>query len=696
MAKYSQANRPMRTICPSLGADDLLLVGFNGEEAVSSPGGFTLELQSEKPSIAAKDLLRKPMGVALALADGSTRYVQGLVRRFTVIGQDEELTRYRAEIVPWLWFLSLSSDCHIFQNMSVLEIVEQVFKDQKFTDFESRCLKSYPKREYCVQYRESHLNFVSRLMEDEGIFYFFEHTATKHTLVLADNPGKFLPCPGLKTVTLAPPNAGTGAKDLLTGVQLEDQAATGIVTYNDYNPLTPKAVLLKTAKGKSAEELYEYPGGYETPDEGDRYAGLTLEEFDASHRVLYGTGMVMAFTAGHKFTLAEHSRSDFNTSWTLIRVVHSGHNADYQAGGGGGDYSYNNSFVGIPASVTFRPPSVTPRPRVRGAQTATVVGKAGEEIWCDKYGRVKVQFHWDRKGKKDENSSCWVRVATPWAGKNWGMIAIPRMGMEVMVDFLEGDPDQPIIAGMVYNAEQMPPYALPANGTQTGILTRSAKGGAAANANEFRFEDKKGSEQVYLHAEKNQDFEVEHDETHWVGHDRTKTVDHDETVHIKHDDTITVDNNQTLTVHGKQDNTIDGDQSTKITQGNQAWTIQTGNQTTKIQQGNQDTVLDMGNQSTALKMGSQSTKLDLGSVSTKCALGDISLKCDVGGVTIEALKGIELKVGPNSIKIDMMGITIKGLMVKAEADVQTSIKGLMCEVSASAMLQAKGAITMIG
>jgi type VI secretion system secreted protein VgrG len=682
MAKYSQANRPMRTVCPSLGADDLLLVGFNGEEAVSSPGGFTLELQSEKPSIAAKDLLRKPMGVELHLADGSTRYVQGLVRRFTVIGQDDDLTRYRAEIVPWLWFLSLSTDCRIFQNMSVLEIVEQVFKDQKFTDFESRCLKSYPKREYCVQYRESHLNFVSRLMEDEGIFYFFEHTASKHTLVLADNPGKFLPCPGLKTVTLAPPNSGPAAKDLLTGVQLEDQAATGIVTYNDYNPLTPKAVLLKTAKGKGAEELYEYPGGYETPDEGDRYAGLTLEEFDASHRVLYGTGMVMAFTAGHKFTLAEHSRSDFNTSWTLIRVVHSGHNADYQTGGGGGDYSYNNSFVGIPASVTFRPPSVTPRPRVRGAQTATVVGKAGEEIWCDKYGRVKVQFHWDRKGKKDENSSCWVRVATPWAGKNWGMIAIPRMGMEVMVDFLEGDPDQPIIAGMVYNAEQMPPYGLPANGTQTGILTRSAKGGAAANANEFRFEDKKGSEQVYLHAEKDLLTEVENDETRTVDHDRTTTIKNNETKTVK---------------EGDEKHTLEkGSQTVKIFK-DQSITLETGNQTTKIQKGNQETTLDMGNQTTTLKMGNQSTRLDLGNVETKLGLGNITMKCDAGAVAIEALQGIELKVGPSSIKIDMSGITITGLMVKAEGQVQTSIKaGAMCQVDGGAMLMAKGAITMIG
>ena len=218
----------------------------------------------------------------------------------------------------------------------------------------------------------------------------------------------------------------------------------------------------------------------------------------------------------------------------------------------------------MPTAQQFRPKRITPKPFVQGPQTAVVVGPAGEEIYTDKYGRVKVQFHWDRRGKKDENSSCWIRVSHPWAGKNWGAIATPRIGQEVIVDFLEGDPDQPIITGRVYNAEQMPPYDLPANMTQSGVKSRSSKGGGPANFNEIRMEDKKGSEQLFIHAEKNQDIEVENDETHWVGHDRTKTIDHDETSHIKHDRTETVDNNETITIHGQRTETVDKNETITI------------------------------------------------------------------------------------------------------------------------------------
>jgi type VI secretion system secreted protein VgrG len=685
--------------------DELMLVGFSGEEAMSLPGGFSIDLCSPKATLAAKDFLRKPLGVVIESADGSKRHIQGLVRRFSMTGQSDDLTLYRAEIVPWLWFLTLSSDCKIFQNLTVPQILEEVFKSLGFTDFDPRLLKTYPKREYCVQYRESHFNFVSRLMEDEGIFYFFEHDGKKHTLILADNTSKVFACPGVSKVTMRLDATVPKGADALTSMQEDEQVSTGVVTYNDFNFLQPKANLLRSVSGKSKEELYEYPGGYEDVDGGDRYAGLTLEEFEAAHRTAYGSGTCRSFTAGHKFTLTDHARKEMNTDWTLLRVAHSGHNAPYRGTSSDSDETYNNSFVAMPHSVIYRPPAVTPRPRMRGTQTATVVGKAGEEIWTDKNGRVKVQFHWDRHGKKDENSSCWVRVSTPWSGKNWGMVAIPRMNQEVVVDFLEGDPDQPIIIGMVYNADFMPPWDLPANQTQSGILTRSTKGGAAANANGLRFEDKKGAEQVWLHAEKNQDIEVENDETHWVGHDRKKTIDNDEIVLIKHDHQETVNNDQTLAVDGKQNITIKKDQTTKITEGNQELVISQGDRKTTLAQGKMETILDVGDQTTTLKTGNQNTvlkvgneahKIEVGNVSYKLGVGNFSVKCDAGGVKIESLQGIELKCGSNSIKIDMMGVTIKGLMVKVEADVQASIKGTMTEVKGDAMLQAKGAITMIG
>jgi len=697
MPKITQDGRPMKVHTP-LPEDDLLLAGFNGEEVVSSPGGFTLELVSEKPDIAAKDLLRKPMSVEILLPGGGSRYLHGVVRRFALLDRGSVLASYRAEIVPWLWFLSLASDNRIFQNLTVLEIVEQVFKDSSYTDFDNRCLKSYPKREYCVQYHESSYNFVSRLLEDEGIFYFFEHEKSKHTLVLADDPSKFRPCPGQDKAKMATSAAVAVKEDAVTGLQQEEQITTGKVTYSDFNPLDVRANLKRTV-GNRPHEFYEYPGGYEKGDEGERYAGLTMEEFEAAHRILYGTSVCRAFTAGARFTLSEHFRKDLNATYSLLRVVHSASCASYLGGGDGSELDYHNSFVAIPHSVKFRPPADTPRPRVRGTQTAIVVGKAGEEIWTDKYGRVKVQFHWDRHGKKDENSGCWIRVSHPLAGKNWGMIHLPRIGQEVIVDFLEGDPDQPIITGRVYNSEQMPPYDLPANQTQSGIKTRSSKQGGAADFNELRFEDKKGAEEVLLHAQKVLKTEVEADEFRTVGNDRTTVIQHDETKTVKEgDEKITIEKgNQSLEINkGDQNVVIHGSQDSILETGDYGLKVQQGDHKTRIQQGSQELVIDMGDQTTKVQMGNVQTKVDMGNVDLKLGMGNHTTKLDLGKISMDALQGIELKVGQSSIVIDMMGVTIKGMMVKVEGQIQTDVKGLMVQVSGDAMLQAKGAITMIG
>jgi type VI secretion system secreted protein VgrG len=297
-------------------------------------------------------------------------------------------------------------------------------------------------------------------------------------------------------------------------------------------------------------------------------------------------------------------------------------------------YEYRNRCQCIPLGLPFRPQRTAGIPAIQGVQTGTVVGPPAEEIFTDEYGRVKVQFHWDRHGEKDINSSCWMRVGSMWAGKQWGAIHIPRIGQEVIIDFVEGDVDHPIIVGSVYNADMMPPYKLPDNKTQSGIRSRSSKGGGPDNCNEIRFEDLTGSEQLLIHAERNQDIEVEKDETHWVGNDRKKTIDRDETVII----------------HGKQTHTIDKDQSTTITQGNQSIELQIGNQTTKI---------------------------------------------DAGKIETSALQSIELKVGPSSIKLDPAGITIKGLTITVDASVQGVFKSLMTQVQGSAMTQVKGTIVMI-
>jgi type VI secretion system secreted protein VgrG len=706
MASYTQANRSIRVVS-SYGDDELMLVSFSGEEAMSAPGGFSIDLAATR-AIPAADVMLKPMGVVVEEA-GSKRYFSGIVRRFSMMGADDDLLLYRAEIVPWVWLLSLVQDCMIFQNLSVPDIVEKVFKDHGFTDFENRLLKTYPKREFCVQYRESCLDFVSRLLEDEGIFYFFEHTKNKHLLVLADNKSKIVACPGIGTITMLGGTVGTEDRDTIESIHEEDQVTSGKAAYGDFNFEKPTSRLRVEEAGADFGKIehYDYPGGYMDPDEGNRYLGLKLEELESTRRMAYGTGSARSFTAGHKFTLADHARREMNIDWTLVRVSHAGNNGDYGAAGGSGEESYSNSFVAMPHSVVFRPAERTPRPIMHGTQTAIVVGPAGEEIYSDKYGRVKVQFHWDRTGKQDDKSSMWIRVATPWAGKAWGAVAIPRIGHEVVVDFLEGDPDRPIIVGMVYNADYMPPYELPANQTQSGVKTRSSPKGGTADYNELRFEDKKGSEEILLHAQKQLTTEVEADEMRTVGANRTTTIQKDDKRINKEGDEITVVEKGNIATKVKQMWVLEVEENnmeTVVRKGDHSLAVETGSSSTTIQKdmtvevtdGNIDVTAGQGNVDLAVDSGNLSTKVSKGNVDTKVSMGNFTLKVDLGKVTIEAMQGIELKCGQSSIKIDQAGVTIKGMMVKAEGTVQASIKGLLTEVKGDAMLQAKGAITMIG
>jgi len=309
-------------------------------------------------------------------------------------------------------------------------------------------------------------------------------------------------------------------------------------------------------------EMFDYQGDYLQAADGTQLAEDRLDEMQARFQQLRGESNASFVQVGRLLKMRSHPREDQNAEYLVTALsVHAHVNTNERGDAGGG---MRSEFSAIPSGQQFRPPRRTPKPFVQGPQSAVVVGPAGDEIFTDKYGRVKVQFHWDRYGKKNDKSSCWVRVSYPWAGKNFGAIHIPRIGQEVIVDFLEGDPDQPIIIGRVYNAEQMPPWDLPANATQSGILTRSSKGGAYAEANAIRFEDKQGSEQLWIHAEKNQDIEVENNETHWVGHDRAKTIDHDETVHVKHDRTETVDNNETITIGVDRTETVGNNETISI------------------------------------------------------------------------------------------------------------------------------------
>jgi type VI secretion system secreted protein VgrG len=446
--------------------------------------------------------------------------------------------------------------------MKVPDIIKQVFADHPAADFKLDLTGTYKKWTYCVQYRETDFNFVSRLMEQEGIGYYFRHTDGHDTMVLTDSTSKHTPAAGYEKLPfIAPMQQVKPDTEHVRTWDFGQQVQPGMFVHDDYDLERP-SVELKTAKKlprgytPSDYEVYDYPGAYVQASDGEHYASVRIDEMGTQFESAQAATNARGIAVGSTLKLEHHPREDQNKEYLIVGANYDLTFENYESLPEGVGTSYTCTFQAMPTSQQFRPKRLTPKPFVQGPQTAVVVGPGGEEIYTDKYGRVKVQFHWDRRGKKDENSSCWIRVSHPWAGKGWGAISNPRIGQEVIVDFLEGDPDQPIITGRVYNAEQMPPYDLPANQTQSGMKSRSSKGGSGSNFNEIRMEDKMGAEQLFIHAEKNQDIEVEKDETHWVGQDRKKTVDRDETTHVKHDRTETVGNDETITIEANRTESV--------------------------------------------------------------------------------------------------------------------------------------------
>ncbi len=544
-----------------LGDDVLLLTAFSGKEEVSRLFCFELDMISDKNDIAPKDIVGKNVSFHTKMADGSPRHFNGFVSRFQAGDEDDNKRRdYRAEVVPWLWFLTLTSDCRIFQNKKVPEIIEQIFKDLGFTDFQIQCKGTHPTRDYCVQYRESDFNFVSRLMEEEGIFYFFKHEDGKHTMFIADHKGAYQDCKE-KEVDYPRDFGSRAVEDYVTAWEHRWEFRTGKIAQTDYNFETPNTKLMTSEKtvvslpGMDKYEEYDFPGGYGKKGDGDPLAKTRMEESEAGHDIVHGASFCKSFTPGGKFKIKQHrSSSEVGKSYVLTSVKHSAKETVAYETGSGVEGHYENQFTCIPDSVSFRPARITEEPFVQGPQTAVVVGPGGEEIYTDKYGRVKVQFFWDREGKKDENSSCWMRVSQVHAGKSFGGIDIPRIGEEVIVSFLEGDPDLPIITGRVYHAENMPPFGLPAAKVISGMKSNSTKGGGGYN--EYILDDTKGNELIREHGQFDKDSTIEHDLREHVLHDRSRDVSHNETIlvgndrkkTIGHDENTQVGNNRTESV----------------------------------------------------------------------------------------------------------------------------------------------------
>ncbi len=545
----------------------LLCNSFAGTEEISELFHFNLELVSEDFNIDWQQLLNKNVTVGIRLSDNSFRYFNGYIIRFEPTKPKGRLGYYKAEMVPWLWFLTQTQNCIIYQDKTVVEVIKATFDNAGFSgQYDvSKLGDRHAPWINCCQYRETAFDFISRLAEIEGIYYYFKHEQGKHTLMMVDHLSAHLPNPFQPTVEYAHDEGGGVLRttDTITDCDMGKTVKPSKYAHKDYNFLIPNASLYhegdvhKTVSGSRILEIYDYPGEFEWPKDAPDWGALRQEELEFDHAVITGSGTVRALSPGYRVDINNIPRTDLNNNYLITKVTHHAHEGSFGAGFDSYAASYDNSFSAIPSSVQFRPTRKTDTPDVSSIQTATVVGPPGEEIYTDEYGRVKVHFHWDRT-KASENSSCWIRVMQPWAGPNWGHIWIPRVGMEVMIQFLEGDPDRPVITGCFYNEENRPPYKLPAKKNWSGIMTRSTKGGKMNDFNEIRFDDTMGSELMLMHAQKDMQITVANDTIESIKRDRTLNVKRNQIEQVEADKHATVKGNFNQKVVGNVSQTVGG------------------------------------------------------------------------------------------------------------------------------------------
>ena len=633
-----------------LGEDVLLFHGMHAREEMSRMFDYQVSLLSAKSDVNIDDILGKSVTVKLALPDDSTRYFNGHVTRFALNGTVGRYYRYFASVRPWLWFLTRTADCRIFQDMTVPDIIKAVFADHAMADFKPELTATYRKWNYCVQYRETDFNFVSRLMEQEGIYYYFRHTDGHNTMVLTDSTSKHTASEGYETLPFVDPEHLV-RPDLehISAWDFAREIQPGVYVHDDYD-LDRPSVELKTSKtlprkyAPSDYEIYDYPGLYLQKPDGEQYAAVRIDEFGSQFETANAATNAKGVRVGSLLTMEGYPREDQNREHLIIAASHDLTFNDYEALPERGGADYRCSFVAMSTVQQFRPRRVTPKPFVQGPQTAVVVGPAGDEIYTDKFGRVKVQFHWDRYGKKDENSSCWIRVAQMWAGKGWGSVSTPRIGHEVIVDFLEGDPDQPIIMGSVHNAENMPPHT----GVVSGLKSNTHKG---RGMNQMTMDDTAGKEKITIHGQYDMNTTVQHDQTNTVNNDFTETIKKNATISItegkySHD---VVAGTAKYHVQGALEETYDATQDTKVKSN--------------------ITILSSG--------------------------GAIAVLSDAQHVFIQGTTNIQLHVGSSMIWMDAGGqINIKGVDVAINGSASVTIKGGVVHSEAASEHQTKGAIVL--
>lgn len=558
------------------------VVRFHGTEGMSEPFLFEVLISSEDHEIALTKVVGKNATLTIQPADGAPRHFNGIVSRFRHVEDGKNVSVYHATIVPKLWRTKHRHDSRIFQEMAVPDILKKVLDGAGLSgsDYRLALSGSYSPREYCVQYRESDMAFLGRLMEEEGIGYFFEHSDSGHVLVIADSNDVAVPIASPITIAYRATLGAMSHSESVSRFSCAEEVLPGKVTLSDFNFKKPSLSLTKSAAGSvdSDLEVYDFPGEYDLPGDGGALAKVRLEEWQARRVMADGESGCLRFTPGYKFTLSDRARDEENREYLITRVDHKGSQPQMGEAATGDTLGYTNTFQCMPSDVPYRPERRTPRPTIKGVQTAIVTGPSGEEVHTDEHGRVKVHFHWDRLGAMDDKSSCWIRVSQIWAGAGWGAMWIPRIGHEVVVDFIEGDPDRPIIVGRVYHGTNVPPYALPAEKTKSTIKSNSSKGGGGSN--ELRFEDKKGQEEIFLHGQKDWNTVIEHDRTEKVGHDvaelighdESRQVDNDQSQRIKHDQDERVDNDRSISIGVNDHLDVGGDRDGEVI-GNEMWTV---------------------------------------------------------------------------------------------------------------------------
>lgn len=571
--------RRLFAVNTTLGEDVLVFYRMVGTEQLGRLFEYEIEMLSEKTHIQLNSILGKNITLRMELPGermGGERYFNGFVTNFSYLGmRGMRYGAYRAIVHPWFWFLTRTSDCRIFQDKTVPEIIDEVFRQHGFTDFKKILTGDYRVWEYCVQYRETDFNFVSRLMEQEGIYYYFQHENGKHTMILTDGINGHKPFPHYEEIPFYPPDAMKWREhDHLFEWVVEKQVQPGAFSLNDFDFTDPSKNLRKTLSvpkehAMSKFEMYDYPGEYTALVDGDTYTKIRLQELQAQHKIIRTEGVVRGLATGYKFDLTNSGDAEQDRKYLVVSTRYELQADPYVSSPNPeATIPYKVQAIVADAKLPYRAPRITRKPVVAGPQTAIVVGKAGEEIDTDKYGRVKCHFHWDRYDNADEKSSCWIRVAQSWAGKKWGTLYLPRIGQEVIVDFLEGDPDRPIITGRVYNGSNMPPYDLPAKKTLSTLKSLSSKGGGGFN--ELRFEDEKGKEQIFLHAERDEDLRIKNDAREWIGSERHLIVKKKQLEQIEGEKHLIVKSgdggsgDQLEKIAGEKHQQVGGDHSQKV------------------------------------------------------------------------------------------------------------------------------------